>query len=172
VKTEEDWQEGRITGMLVAYHQLCERKAWLFANGIRPETENSLVQARAALHRHAFRRKIKEIKLEDQGVVDILQIRRHEIHEIKKSSLRPDVDGIQAAFYLHWLNQRGVDIRQAVLKYPLEKKTIEITWSEDLKNRVEEALKAIHCLIKRDEPPKAIKKSACYKCAYKDFCFE
>jgi CRISPR-associated exonuclease Cas4 len=122
---EEGPDQLRVTRTLIAYQTLCQRKAWLFGNSIRPEKQSPLVQMGISLHKHSFQRKVKEVQLGDEGVIDFLHIRKNEIHEVKKSSSKPLIDRIQAGFYLLWLNRRGIPIKRAILRYPLEKKTLE-----------------------------------------------
>jgi CRISPR-associated exonuclease Cas4 len=169
---EENPEQLRVTGTLIAYHALCQRKAWLFAIGIRPEKQNPLVQMGVSLHKHSFQRKVKEVQLGDEGVIDFLHIRKNEIHEVKKSSSKPAIDRIQAGFYLLWLNRRGIPITRAILRYPLEKKTRTVEWEPSLELQVKAHIRAVSTLVKQEQPPKAAKISACYKCAYRELCFE
>jgi CRISPR-associated exonuclease Cas4 len=169
---EESPEQLRVTGTLVAYHALCHRKAWLFANGIRPENQNALVQIGSSLHQHSFQRKVREVQLADEGVIDFLHIRKNEIHEVKKSSSKAAIDRIQAGFYLLWLNRRGIPITRAILRYPLEKKTLTVDWEPVLELQVKAHIDAVSALAKQEQPPKAVRISACYKCAYKELCFE
>jgi CRISPR-associated exonuclease Cas4 len=169
---KESQEQLRVTGTLIAYHALCQRKAWLFGNGIRPEKQNLLVQIGVSVHKHSFRRKVSEVQLGDEGVIDFLHIRKNEIHEVKKSSSKPAIDRIQAGFYLLWLNSRGIPIMRAVLRYPLEKKTLAVDWEPELELLVKTHINEVSTSVKQDHPPKAAKISACYKCAYRELCFE
>jgi CRISPR/Cas system-associated exonuclease Cas4 (RecB family) len=103
---------------------------------------------------------------------DFLHIRKNEIHEVKKSSSKPAIDRIQAGFYLLWLNRRGIPITRAILRYPLEKKTRTVEWEPSLELQVKAHIRAVSTLVKQEQPPKAAKISACYKCAYRELCFE
>jgi CRISPR-associated exonuclease Cas4 len=168
---ESDTEQFRVTGTLLAYQVLCPREAWLFAHGIRPEHEHPLVQIGSAIHRRSFKRKIKEVPLPDCGVIDFMHLRRKEIHEVKKSSRKAAIDRIQAGFYLLWLNQHGISVERAILRYPLEKKTMAVQWNSKLEREVQNHIENLYNIVIQEKPPEPVRISACWKCAYQEICY-
>ena len=77
-----------VTGTHFNYYQLCQRKLWLFANGINMEQESDLVYEGKLVHESSYPQRISRYEeVEIGGVkVDYYDTRNKVIHEIKKSN--------------------------------------------------------------------------------------
>ena len=54
-----------ITGVQAAYYMICRRKLWLFSHQISMEQTSQRVQLGKLLHESSYKRKMKEIGLEN-----------------------------------------------------------------------------------------------------------
>ena len=165
-------QQSPLTPSELVYIALCQRKFWLYRHGIRPEFEDQNVQIGRTITQTTFSKNKHEIPLQDFGVLDAAVLKNGEIHEIKKSSRRKDLDEIQVAAYLQWLHSHNIPIKKATIHYPTEKKTIEVELTPELEAKLSELRSVALSLSRMDEPPIVQKISACRKCSYQDYCFD
>lgn len=78
----------KISGTLFNYYLVCQRKLWLFANGITTEHTSELVIEGKLIHEHSYGQrtnKYEEIAI-DGIKVDFYDTNNKVIHEIKKSN--------------------------------------------------------------------------------------
>ena len=76
-----------LIGTHFNYYQVCKRKLWLFANGIRMEHTSDLVYDGKLIHENSYpQRSSKYEEIEIDGIkVDYYDALHKTIHEIKKS---------------------------------------------------------------------------------------
>ena len=93
------------TGTHFNYYLICQRKLWLFANGIQMETTSDLVYEGKLLHETSYpRRAEKYQEIELDGVkIDYYDPRNKVIHEIKKSDKHEEAHEWQVKYYLYVL---------------------------------------------------------------------
>ena len=122
--------EKEITGMMIYYYIVCERKLWYFLHQIQMEQDNENVLIGKYLDENSYQRDDKHIEID--GVINIDFIRsKHILHEVKKSRKIEDASIWQVKYYLYYLKQKGVDNVTAKIDYPLLKQTIDVTLSEE-----------------------------------------
>lgn len=163
----------RITGTHFAYFQICQRKLWLFSNGINMEHNSELVHEGRLIHETSYpQRPVRFEELEVGGVkIDFYDPSRKVIHEIKKSDSLEPAHEWQLKYYLYVLQQHGITGASGVLEYPRARQTKEVWLSSLDEETIVEMLDAIHQLIHSEKCPDKEKKKICRNCAYHDFCW-
>ena len=162
-----------ITGTEMAYLYICRRKLWLFHHGIRPENEHSNVQIGRFIQESTFTRheNKKEIVLGSIGVVDWAELAKGIIHETKKGKAPAQAEEAQVRYYMWWMRTHGMEIHTAIIHYPKQKRTRELSWNHDMEQAVANDLAEARSVVKATVPPALKVKNICKSCAYQEFCF-
>ena len=159
-----------ITGIMVYYYVVCQRKLWYFLHEIQLEADNSNVILGRLLEENTYTRDEKKIAID--GVINIDFFRAKKIlHEIKKSKVMEEASILQVQYYLYYLEQKGLTGMRGILDYPLLKQKVEVELTEMDRKNLEKILSGIEKIMNSSVPPDLKKKSICKKCAYFDLCF-
>lgn len=159
-----------ITGIMVYYYVVCQRKLWYFLHEIQLEADNSNVILGRLLEENTYTRDEKKIAID--GVINIDFFRAKKIlHEIKKSKVMEEASILQVQYYLYYLEKKGLTGMKGILDYPLLKQKVEVELTEMDRKNLEKILSGIEKIMKSSVPSDLEKKSICKKCAYFDLCF-
>lgn len=159
-----------ITGIMVYYYEVCQRKLWYFLHEIQMESDNSNVILGRLLEENTYTRDEKKITID--GVINIDFFRTKKVlHEIKKSKVMEQASILQVQYYLYYLEKKGLVGMKGILDYPLLKQKVEVELTEVDRKHLDEILPKIEMIMMLDVPPDIEKKSICKKCAYFDLCF-
>jgi len=159
-----------ITGIMVYYYVVCQRKLWYFLHEIQMETDNSNVILGRLLEENTYTRDEKKIAID--GVINIDFFRTKKVlHEIKKSKVMEEASILQVQYYLYYLEKKGLTGIKGILDYPLLKQKVEVELTELDRKNLEKILSGIEKIMNSSIPPDLEKKSICKKCAYFDLCF-
>ena len=161
--------EKEITGIMVYYFFVCQRKLWYFYHQINMENENESVQIGKILDESSYSRENKHINIDNVINIDYLSS-KHILHEIKKSKSVEDASIWQLKYYLYYLKKRGVENLTGKIDYPLLKKSVNVTLLREDKEKMETTLAAIREICNTKKAPMREKKLICKKCAYFDLC--
>lgn len=162
----------QITGTHFNYFLICHRKLWLFANGIQMEHTSDTVYEGKFIHENSYGRrgdKYQEIAI-DGIKLDYFDPKNKLVHEIKKSDKRSEAHRWQVKYYLHVLEQNGVENCTGLLEYPRLHKTEEVLLSIPDREAIGEMENEIRNIINDDDCPPKLAKSQCKNCSYFDFC--
>ncbi len=159
----------KVTGMMVYYYNICKRKLWFFCNEINMEEGNEDVKIGKLLDEKSYAREDKHINIDNVINIDFLND-KHILNEVKKSNKIEDASIWQVKYYLYYLKQRGVEVT-ARIDYPLLKKTLDVSLSEEDEKCIEEMIKEIIDISNLEETPKKLETGICKKCAYYDLCY-
>lgn len=163
-----------ITGTMVAYFFICQRKLWLFSKGLNLENISGNVDVIKGkiLHESRFKRETqKEISYESVKI-DFLRYQDQVfVHEVKKSKKFEQAHIWQLKYYIYVLRRQGVNCSSGVIHYPASMRKVDLTWDEDDDQRMEQTLVGIDQIIRQAIPPAVINKKMCSRCAYFDFCY-
>lgn len=155
---------------MVYYYAVCKRKLWYFYNEISMESNSENVQIGKIIDEETYKRDEKHINI--NNIINIDFIRSKGIlHEVKKSNKIEEASILQVKYYLYYLKQNGVDNIKGKIDYPLLKQTIEVELNEEDIEKIEEILKDIIIIVKKEKPLELQKKRICKNCAYYDLCF-
>lgn len=155
----------------LVYTAICPRKLWLSKSGIKLELENEDVAIGKTISKESYPKSKKELQLFNFGVLDSAVLKNGTIIEVKKSSKREYLHIIQVSAYLEWMENHNINVKSAIIKYPLEKKNKTVELNDEHKQMLYQLRKKASAILKLTKPPEAIKISACKKCSYQEFCW-
>jgi CRISPR-associated protein Cas4 len=161
--------EEKITGIMIYYYLVCQRKLWLFYNNISMEDENELVQIGKFIDNSSYSSKRKHIMINEEINIDFVE-NSGVIHEIKKSRNIEEASIWQIKYYLYYLKKYGVENIQAKIDYPLLKQTLDVKLETEDEVRIVEIISSIRMIIQNTKIPPCINNKICKKCAYFDLC--
>lgn len=161
----------RITGTLVWYYYICQREVWLMAHELNPETENPFLELGRLIQEESYSREKKEFSAPGMKI-DLLRKRDGQlvVAEIKKSSRFTESATMQLAYYLWRLRDMGTEAKGELL-IPKERKRIAVELTEELEDKLEEAILDIQKIVTLETPPPPTRISFCRNCAYCEFCW-
>ena len=159
-----------VTGAMIYYYYVCDRKLWYFSHQLDMEHTSDLVKIGKLIDEESYNREKKHITID--GIISIDFLKNWQVvHEVKKSKSIEEASILQLKYYMWILEKKGIDIEKGVLDFPKIRKR-EIVYLDDRDRKgIEDILIAIESLIKMQKPPKLNKKSICKTCAYYEFCF-
>lgn len=163
----------KITGTHFNYYQVCRRKLWLFANGIRFEHTSDLVFEGKLIHEDSYpQRSSKYEEIELDGIkVDFYDAKNKIIHEIKKSNKVEVAHEWQLKYYLYVFEQNGITGVKGILEYPTLRKTQEVFLSDIDRQAIAEMKLDISKIVMDEKCPPLQRKSICKSCSYYEFCY-
>ena len=163
----------RITATHINYFHICQRKLWLFSNGITMEHTSELVHEGKLIGESTYpQRSDTYTEVEFDGVkIDFYDAKNKVVHEIKKSAKIEAAHRAQVKYYLWVLEQNGIAGARGVLEYPKQRHTegVELTDADRL--LIPDWVAAIDRLVDSEDCPKVIDKPVCKNCSYYDFCY-
>jgi len=163
----------QITGTHFNYYLLCQRKLWLFSNGINMEQTSDLVYEGKLIHENSYPQRSERMEeVEIDGIkIDYFDVHRKVIHEIKKSDKIDEAHVWQLKYYIYVLEQNQITGVSGILEYPKLRKTEEVHLTDDDRKLIVEMKAKITELIGSDKCPETINKPRCKNCSYYDFCY-
>ncbi|MCD2503227.1 CRISPR-associated protein Cas4 [Clostridium sp. NSJ-145] len=159
-----------ITGVMIYYYEVCKRKLWYFYNEIQMEEGNESVAIGKAIDEGSYQRDTKHINIDNIINIDFIRS-KSVLHEVKKSNKIEEASILQVKYYLYFLKKRGVDNISGKIDYPLLKQNVNIDFTNNDVDMIEEVLKDIDRVVNDSKPPIIDKKRICKSCAYYDLCF-
>lgn len=160
----------QITGVMIYYYFVCQRKLWFFTNDVTMEQSSDLVSMGKIIDETSYSRE-KKNKLIDENInIDFLKDWKV-IHEVKKSRKIEEASKWQLKYYIWYLRQKAVDIEKGILDYPLLRKREEVYLTQEEETELVKILKKIEEITQLILPPETIKKTICKKCAYYELCY-
>ena len=164
-----------LGGLYIYYYLVCPRKLWFYSRKITMEHESELVEIGKYIELF-----YKEEKKKDRKVIidwtispDIVEKRKDFIlvFEIKKSSLFRKAAEWQLKYYLYYLKKYKDINAKGKLVIPEEDKENFIELTEEDEEEIEKIIKEIEKIIRRDEPPRVVKRKYCKRCSYRLLCW-
>lgn len=159
-----------ITGVEIYYYFICERKLWYFINEINMEQNNELVSIGKILDETTYIREKKNVMIDNTINIDFIK-NGAILHEVKKTKSIEEAGVWQVKYYMYYLENRGVKNIQVKIDFPLLKQTKQIALEENDRKVLDNVIKNIEELSKKEIPPQRIKSKICKKCAYCDLCY-
>ena len=159
-----------ITGLMVYYYFICERKLWYFINEINMEQKSELVSIGKILDETTYTREKHSILIDNTINIDFIK-NGAILHEVKKTKSIEKAGIWQVKYYMYYLKEKGVKNITAKIDFPLLRETEEIALEEKDMKVIENIIKNIEDISKSDQVPETIKSKTCKKCAYFDLCY-
>lgn len=159
-----------ISGIMIYYYFICQRKLWYFLNEINMEQNSELVSIGKIIDETTYSREKKGILIDNTINVDFIR-NGAVIHEIKKTKSIEEAGIWQIKYYMYYLEKRGVKSVQAQIDYPLIRETKKIYLDDNDREILENIEKNIKDIKRQEKPPHVINKKMCKNCAYYDLCY-
>lgn len=169
--------EGVVTGTLMSYVGICNRKIWLAGHAIEGYHDHELLALGRLLAESAYRRERKELSLPGMKV-DVLRRRPADadedealvIGEVKRSPRAQHAQRLQLGYYLLRLREAGLHVR-GELRYPEQRRVEPVELTPELEAEVRQAIAQVQALLAQPTPPPPARIPACTHCAYYEFCW-
>lgn len=159
-----------ITGVMIYYYFICQRKLWYFANEINMEQNSELVSIGKTIDETTYKREKKSILIDNTINIDFIKDGAV-LHEVKKTKAIEEAGIWQLKYYMYYLKQKGVETLEAKIDYPLLRQTKEIVLEKEDVEIIENVIKNIQEIVTKEKPPEVIKEKICKKCSYYDLCY-
>ncbi|MHA1780452.1 MAG: CRISPR-associated protein Cas4 [Candidatus Thorarchaeota archaeon] len=160
----------RITGTMVNYYLVCERKLWLHAHHLGHEEASELVQLGKLLHERAFPREKKEILILGQIKVDHTTAGETlVVHELKKTESQHPAARAQLLFYMLALELLGIPSR-GELHFRNTRQKQPVILDNESRQWITEVLRGVVSVLRASVPPSIPPHAPCRRCAYRDYC--
>lgn len=160
----------QITGLMIYYYFVCQRKLWYFINQINMEQNSELVSIGKILDEESYKNEKKGILID--GTINIDFIKNGAVlHEVKKTKSIEEAGIWQIKYYMYYLEQREVKNIKAKIDYPLLRETKEIILEEEDRKVLQNVIKNIEEISNQEKVPSKIESTICKKCAYFDLCY-
>ena len=91
----------QITGTMVYYYHVCERKLWYFYHEIQMEWQNEDVAFGKLLDENSYKRDEKHINIDNVINIDFIKA-KDILHEVKKSNKIEKASVWQVKYYLYY----------------------------------------------------------------------
>ena len=162
-----------ITGTHISYLHTCERKLWLFSNGIQMEHNSEIVAEGKLIAETTYldrARKYTELAIE--GIkIDFYDAKNKVVHEVKKSDKVEKAHLSQVKYYLYVLNKNGIDTLSAIIEYPKLEQRETVNWDESFITDCEQWITDTKLIVDSEFCPALKKLGICKSCSYYEFCY-
>lgn len=159
-----------ITGVMIYYYFVCQRRLWYFVNSINMEQNSELVEIGKILDETSYSREKKGILIDNTINIDFVK-NGAVLHEVKKTKAIEEAGIWQIKYYMYYLEKRGVKNVEAKIDFPLLRETKEIILKQEDIEILENVIKNIEDIANQDKPPEIIDSKICKKCSYFDLCY-
>ena len=151
-----------ITGIMVYYYFICERRLWYFINEINMEQTSELVSIGKLLDETSYSREKRNIMIDNTINIDFIE-NGAVLHEVKKTKAIEEAGIWQIKYYMYYLEQRGIKNVTAKIDFPLLRESKEVILEEQDKEVLVNVVNNIEALSKKSKPPKVIDSKICSK---------
>ena len=161
----------KVTGQMVNYYFVCQRKLWLYQHHISYEKSNQNVQTGQIVDEQSYDGKsMHHVALDNQINIDMIQD-WNIVHEVKKSDAIEPAAIWQLKYYIYYLRKKGISISQGIVDYTTLRKCVKVDYTNDDEKQMEKYIKEIQQICALPKPPKPKFKSICKSCAFYEYCF-
>jgi len=168
---ERDRNPVPVSGALIQAYTICPRQAWLLGHAIEPWRDHERLTLGRLLHATAYPRERHELSLPGMKI-DFLRNEEEVLvaAEIKLSSRGLTSHKRQLGYYLLRLREEGLEAK-GELRYPRERRVVEVALTPELEAEVKQALVELEKLLEKPKPPPPKRVPYCTSCAYYEFCW-
>ena len=159
-----------ITGIMIYYYFVCQRRLWYFANQINMEQNSELVKIGKIIDEMTYTREKKQILIDNTINIDFIK-NGAILHEVKKTTSIEEAGIWQIKYYMYYLENKGIENIKAKIDFPLLRKSKEINLEDNDRQVLDNVIKNIKEIIEMDRPTSVINSKICDKCSYFDLCY-
>ncbi len=162
----------KITGSLVEAFVFCPRQAWFLSRRLNGDQYNEFIAIGRLYAEKTYKRDKKEILI-DGNKIDIIKENNNKFLfiETKKSSKVKRASEIQLLHYMYCFFKRGYRNIKGELRFPKERKVIEVNLNEAEILELERIYVNVNKLVNQDKPPLVKRSNICKECSYIEFCW-
>jgi len=162
-----------LTATHINYYMVCQRKLWLFSNGINMEHTSDTVAEGKLIHDTSYpQRAERYTELEiDGSVIDFYDAKNKIIHEVKKSDRMENAHEWQVKYYIWLLKKNGIDGVTGIIEYPKMRETSKVELTEEDIACLEKTVAEIEQIVGMETCPQRIESKICKSCSYYEFCY-
>ncbi|WP_036728278.1 CRISPR-associated protein Cas4 [Peptoniphilus mikwangii] len=160
----------KITGLMVYYYFVCHKKLWYHIKNINLENESEDVGIGKLIDESTYSNENKHISVD--GVINIDFVKRWSVlHDIKKSKSIEEAGIWQMKYYIYYLENKGIEIKNGMIDYPLLRERVEVFLNDEDRKKIVEVLEDIEKIYMKSTPPENINSKICKKCAFYMYCY-
>jgi len=160
----------KITGIMIYYYFVCQRRLWYFINQINMEQNSELVEIGKIIDETTYTKEKKQILIDNTINIDFIKGGAI-LHEVKKTKSIEEAGIWQMKYYMYYLENKGIKDIKAEIDFPLLRETKKVELEENDRTVLENVIKNIENIANLDRPPKIINSKICNKCSYFDLCY-
>jgi CRISPR-associated exonuclease Cas4 len=160
-----------ITGVMMNYYHICHAELWYFAHDINMNYESDIVAQGRLVNEEHYTRDTSKEEFALEGIKLDRVTSDGYIHEVKKSDRAETAHLWQLKYYLWVLKQNGFGDLKGILEFPLQRKRVEVSLTEEDEQEIGAKREAIHEIVAMPQPPKAKKIPFCRQCSYRELCW-
>ena len=160
-----------VTGTMISYLFICERKLWLLTHHLEMEHNSDKVALGQLLHQETFtRERMKELSIDEQVKLDFID-RDGTLHDVKSGQSMSHAHQMQVLYYLYLLKQKGATNRKGVINYVKQRQTEEVELTEKKELDVKSAIVQVNAIAKQRQAPNVQWMKICRSCSYNELCW-
>lgn len=159
-----------ITGIMIYYYFVCQRRLWYFINQINMEQNSELVQIGKIIDETTYTREKKQILIDNTINIDFIK-NGAVLHEVKKTKSIEEAGIWQIKYYMYYLENKGVENVKAKIDFPLLRESKEVTLEDDDRKVLDNVITNIEEIARMEKPLDIINSKICKKCSYFDLCY-
>lgn len=159
-----------ITGIMIYYYFVCQRRLWYFINQINMEQNSELVQIGKIIDETTYTKEKKQILIDNTINIDFIK-NGAVLHEVKKTKSIEEAGIWQIKYYMYYLENKGVENVKAKIDFPLLRESKEIILEEDDRKVLDNIITNIEEIARMEKPLDIISSKICKKCSYFDLCY-
>ncbi|EGY80086.1 CRISPR-associated protein Cas4 [Peptoniphilus indolicus] len=160
----------KVTGLMVYYYHVCERKLWYFAHDLNMEHNSEIVGMGKLLDETSYSRETKHILIDESINIDFIQDWKI-VHEVKKSKIVEEASIWQTKYYMMILKDNGLEVEKGIIDFPLLRSREIVELREEDIIYLREVIEKISSIINCKEVPNLVEKKICKKCSYYEYCY-
>ncbi len=159
-----------ITGIMIYYYFVCQRRLWYFINQINMEQNSELVQIGKIIDETTYTKEKKQILIDNTINIDFIK-NGAVLHEVKKTKSIEEAGIWQIKYYMYYLENKGVENVKAKIDFPLLRESKEIILEDDDRKVLDNVITNIEEIARMEKPFDIINSKICKKCSYFDLCY-
>lgn len=159
-----------ITGIMIYYYFICQRRLWYFANQINMEQNSELVKIGKIVDELTYAREKKQILIDNTINIDFIK-NGAILHEVKKTTSIEEAGIWQIKYYMYYLENKGIKNIKAKIDFPLLRESKEVNLDNNDRQVLDKVIENVKEIIKMDRPTSVIDSKICNKCSYFDLCY-
>lgn len=134
------------------------------------EQNSELVKIGKIIDEETYKREKKQILIDNTINIDFIK-NGAVLHEVKKTKSVEEAGIWQIKYYMYYLENKGIENIKAKIDFPLLRESKEIILEDNDRQILDNVIKNIKDIMKKNSPTDVINSKICNKCSYFDLCY-